>query len=121
MGSDQLTLATLWSGTVSELVTTRHTIALRHAISPFKVCADIAIVIALESKLKAQLLPKDVQQHLPHVRACILSLCPFLEARLEIPRWRKLHGNKNPELPFSLSHRTQHLISSVVKYIYIIM
>ena len=119
MGSAQLTLATLWSGTVSGVVTTRHTIALRHAISPFKVCADIATVIALESKLK--LLPKDVQQHLPHVRACILSLCPFVEARLEIPRWRKLHGNKNPELPFSLSHRTQHLISSVVKYIYIIM
>ena len=74
MGSDQLTLATLWSAAESELVTTRPTIALQHAISPFKVCADIAIVIALEAKLRGQLLPKDVHRHLPHVRACILSL-----------------------------------------------
>ena len=59
MGSDQLTLATLWSGAESELVTTRPTIALRHDISPFKVCADITIVIALESTLRGQLLPKD--------------------------------------------------------------
>ena len=92
MGSGQLTLATLWSGAVGEVVTTRHTIALRHAISPFKVCADIAIVIALESKLKAQLLPKDMHHHFPHVHACILSLCPCVEARLEIPTWRT-HGN----------------------------
>ena len=71
MGSSQLTLATLWSGAVSEVVTTRNTIALRHAISPFKV-----IVIALESKLKAQLPPKDVRRHLSHVYASILLLCP---------------------------------------------
>ena len=89
MGSGQLTLATLWSGAVSEVVTTRNTIALRHAISPFKVCADIAIVIALESKLKAQLPPKDVRRHLSHVYASILLLCPRLEARLEIPARRK--------------------------------
>ena len=85
MGSDQLTLATLWSAAESELVTTRHTIALRHAILPFKVCTDIAIVIALESKLKAQLLPKDLHRHLPHVHVCILSLCPCVGERLEIP------------------------------------
>ena len=52
------------------MVTTRHTIAPRHAISPSKVCADIAIVIALESKLKAQLPPKDVRCHLFHVHGC---------------------------------------------------
>ena len=63
MGSGQLTLATLWSGAESELVTTRHTIALQHDIPPFKVCANTAIVVALASKLKAQLLPKDVQRH----------------------------------------------------------